>query len=148
MSEALHQASAVIESARVEATHRPLVDLVLAAIRRAIALLDAENASSPDTAEAWREEADAPRLYDEALHRLHERRLHALDLNDDVVQRLVVAKLALDLGRREQSEEALVGALDAARSIIAELLAGAEGEVRLSPDELRRGPESRVAHCE
>ena len=46
------------------------------------------------------------------------RRRHVLELHDGVVQELAVAHLALELDRRDQSREALLGALENARAIV------------------------------
>ena len=50
------------------------------------------------------------------------RRRHVLELHDGVVQGLAVAQLALDLDRRDESREALLGALENARSIVSRSL--------------------------
>ena len=50
------------------------------------------------------------------------RRRHVLELHDGVVQGLAVAQLALDLDRRDESREALVGALENARGIVSRSL--------------------------
>lgn len=46
------------------------------------------------------------------------RRRHVLELHDGVVQELAVAHLALELDRRDESREALLGALENARAIV------------------------------
>lgn len=51
------------------------------------------------------------------------RRRQAVELNDDVVQGLVVARMAVEIGDLERAAEAIDRTLDAARSIVAELLA-------------------------
>ena len=55
------------------------------------------------------------------------RRRQVLELYDGVVQGLAVAHLALELDRRDESRDALLGALDSARAIVSRSL-----------DELRR----------
>jgi response regulator NasT len=50
------------------------------------------------------------------------RRRHVLELHDGVVQGLAVAHLALELDRREESREALLGALENARAIVSRSL--------------------------
>jgi AmiR/NasT family two-component response regulator len=50
------------------------------------------------------------------------RRRNVLELHDGVVQGLAVAQLALDLDRREESREALLGALENARAIVSRSL--------------------------
>jgi hypothetical protein len=50
------------------------------------------------------------------------RRSQALEINDNVVQGLAVAKYAMDLGHLEKAQEAVEGTLAAARRIISDLL--------------------------
>ena len=69
---------------------------------------------------------------------LRERQRRALEINDDIVQGLVAAQLALRLGEQEQSEEALVATLAASRRIITDLLGETASEARLGPGDLRR----------
>lgn len=45
-----------------------------------------------------------------------------LEINDNVVQGVAVAKYALDLGKTEKVQEAIEGTLAAARAIISDLL--------------------------
>lgn len=70
---------------------------------------------------------------------LNARREEALDVHDRVVQRLVTAKLAFELGEHEQGMRALEDGLESSRTIVTEIL-GDEGastaEVR--PSGLRR----------
>jgi PAS domain S-box-containing protein len=49
---------------------------------------------------------------------------HALELNDDVIQGLAVAKLALESNERDMALQALERTLDAARTIVGRLLSG------------------------
>lgn len=60
------------------------------------------------------------------------------ELNDDVVQDLAAAKLALELGRNEDGLESVTRALRAGEAIVAELAAGAAT--------FRRGPTGRPTH--
>ena len=60
---------------------------------------------------------------------LRQREQQALELNDNVLQGLVVAKMALDLDQPEKAREALEGSIGSASRIITDLL---------GPD--RRGP--------
>jgi signal transduction histidine kinase len=70
---------------------------------------------------------------------LKERERQALQLHDEVVQGLVVAKLALDMDQNEASKEALTSTLAAASSIIDELIGKArEEEHRLVAGDLVR----------
>lgn len=61
----------------------------------------------------------------------------AAQINDDVVQGMVIAKLARSQGRSQESDEALEAALAKARVIVTELMV--EGDsVDLQPGDLRR----------
>jgi hypothetical protein len=57
------------------------------------------------------------------LERAQIKRQQALEINDNVVQGLAVAKYSLDLGRLEEASKAVEGTLAAARAIISDLLA-------------------------
>ncbi len=61
----------------------------------------------------------------------------ALEINDDVVQSVSAARMALDLDRADDVREALTNALVAARRVVNDLLAGEE-ETALRPGGLRR----------
>jgi signal transduction histidine kinase len=75
---------------------------------------------------------------------LKEKQRQALEINDNIVQGLVTAKLALELNQHERSEEALAHSLNAARQIISDLL-GEEGtETRLGPGDLVRSKPASV----
>ena len=54
---------------------------------------------------------------------LRQREQQALELNDNVLQGLVVAKLALDLGQHERARGALESSISSASTIITDLLA-------------------------
>lgn len=70
---------------------------------------------------------------------LKERERQALQLHDEVVQGLVVAKLALDLDQNQASKEALTSTLAAASNIIDELIGKTrEEEHRLVAGDLVR----------
>jgi signal transduction histidine kinase len=70
---------------------------------------------------------------------LKERERQALQLHDEIVQGLVVAKMALDLDQKEQSQEVLATTLAAASGIITDLLGRTRDEdVRLGPGDLIR----------
>jgi len=66
------------------------------------------------------------------------RERQALEINDNIVQGLSVAKYALDQGRDGASRRAVEQTLQNAREIITELLGEADTEVELGPGELRR----------
>jgi len=70
--------------------------------------------------------------------KLEERRQRALELNDDVVQGLALAQLALQAGREEQAEAAIESTLRAAQGIVGELLESAGDQGRLVPGDLVR----------
>lgn len=69
---------------------------------------------------------------------LKERQRQALQINDDIVQGLTVAKLALELGERQRTQAALDEALTSASRIISDLLGQADAENRLGPGNLVR----------
>jgi signal transduction histidine kinase len=64
-------------------------------------------------------------------------RARALEINDDVIQSVSAAKLALEVDREQQAREALEEALGAARKIVNDLLASA-GAGAAEPGSLRR----------
>lgn len=66
------------------------------------------------------------------------RRQQALEINDNIVQGLAVAKYSFDLGEEAKAREAVEGTLVAARSIISELLDDIGGSVDLGPGTLTR----------
>lgn len=68
-----------------------------------------------------------------ADQREQERRRHAMELNDTVLQRLIVAQAARDSGKDEEARRALSDAVADARAIITDLL---EDDIR--PGDLRR----------
>ena len=72
------------------------------------------------------------------------RERQALEINDNIVQGLSVAKYALDQGRDQQSKAAVEETLKKARTIITELLGEEESEVALGPGELRRARPASV----
>lgn len=65
---------------------------------------------------------------------LQQRQRQAQELHDNVVQGLVEAKLALDLGRREEGARVVSETLESAKQVITGLL----GEARPEPGSLRR----------
>jgi len=69
---------------------------------------------------------------------LKEKQRQALEINDNIVQGLVVAEMALAFDQQELSRETLAATLVSARQIISELLGEAGSEVRLGPGDLRR----------
>jgi hypothetical protein len=73
------------------------------------------------------------------------RERQALEINDNIVQGLSVAKYALDQGEDEKSQKAVEETLKKARLIITELLGDEDSEVALGPGELRRQRPATVA---
>ena len=74
---------------------------------------------------------------------LRERQRQAMELNDDVVQGLAVAQLALAMNEPQRSREAIEDALASSRRIISELLGDDDAGSRLGPGDLvRRRPAS------
>ena len=66
------------------------------------------------------------------------RERQALEINDNIVQGLSVAKYALDQGHDGKSRRAVEDTLKNARELITELLGEEATEVELGPGELRR----------
>ena len=64
--------------------------------------------------------------YDTKLRELESNRLHALQINDNIVQGLTVAKYAVEMGRLDIAREALESTLAGAKHIVRDLLS--EGE--------------------
>jgi len=75
-----------------------------------------------------------------------ERRRRAVEMNDDVVQGLALAQLALETGREDAARAAIAGTLAAAQAIVTGLLeeAGEGGELR-SGDLVRDDPATLIA---
>jgi signal transduction histidine kinase len=69
-----------------------------------------------------------------------ERRRRALEINDDVVQRLVIARHCYAAGERPEGDVALEAALDRARRIMAELIEDGHAE----PGRLRRATAASI----
>lgn len=68
------------------------------------------------------------------LEHYRENERHALELNDDVVQGLAVAKIALELNRPDEAIQAIETTLEASKRIVSELLA----QNHIAPGRLRR----------
>ena len=81
----------------------------------------------------------------DARRKLEERRQRALELNDEVVQGLALAQLALDSGREEQARAAVHETLRNAQSIVGELLEAAGEQGKLQPGDLVRGGPASVS---
>jgi hypothetical protein len=68
----------------------------------------------------------------------------ALDVNDNIVQGLTVAKYELDRGEDERSRAAIEETLRKSRALITELLGERGSEVELGPGDLRRAESAAV----
>ena len=79
------------------------------------------------------QQGEAARSQEEQL-----RRRQALEINDNVVQGLTVAKYALDAGDIEDAKKAIEKTLGAARHIITELLDDGPEDLRLVAGDLVR----------
>jgi signal transduction histidine kinase len=66
------------------------------------------------------------------------RQRQALEIHDNVVQGLAVAKLSLDMGKMVEASNAVEGALAASRKIISDLLGEPDSKFALRPGDLRR----------
>lgn len=77
------------------------------------------------------------------LEQMQIRRRQALELNDEIVQGLTVAKMAHQLGRPVETEEAITKTLKAAQMIISQMLMEEKGDKPLEEGGLVRG---RPAH--
>jgi hypothetical protein len=75
---------------------------------------------------------------------LRERRQTALDLNDDVIQGIVTAKLALDLDDPDEARLSLERTLAASRELVGQLLEPLGGPDGIKPGDLRRRNAAQV----
>jgi hypothetical protein len=75
---------------------------------------------------------------------LRERRQAAMDLNDDVIQGIVTAKLALDLEDPDEALLALERTLATSRQLVGELLGPTAADEGILPGQLRRGAAARA----
>ena len=76
-----------------------------------------------------------------ALHEDEMRRRQAFELNDEVVQGLVVAKYALDMGQDDKARGVVEGTLSSARKIVNDLLSSGRD---LQPGDLIRTEEAEI----
>ncbi|MET0998690.1 MAG: hypothetical protein ABWX73_08270 [Marmoricola sp.] len=72
---------------------------------------------------------ESPQLFKDQ----YEREQRALELNDAVLQGMVVARLALDLGERRRGMSALDGAIESASRMITELIGDDRGHLANRP---------------
>jgi hypothetical protein len=73
----------------------------------------------------------------EQLAALALRQRHALEVNDDIIQGLAVADLAINLEDYDKAREAIGATLTAARKFVTDLL-GDDSTVSIAPGDLRR----------
>lgn len=78
------------------------------------------------------------------LQRSELKRRHALDINDNVVQGLALAKFALELGETERAVKAVASTLAAAQHIMTDLFAETGEESAFEPGSLRRSTPART----
>jgi hypothetical protein len=78
---------------------------------------------------------------------LRVRERQALEINDNIVQGLTVAKYALTMGADEQSRQAIEETLRRARTIITDLLGEPGGATGIGPGDLRRETPAAVAEA-
>lgn len=69
---------------------------------------------------------------------MEKRERQALEMHDGIVQGLAQAKLALDLGQREEGYQAIQRTLTASRRIMTDVLGAEESELALGPGDIRR----------
>ena len=72
------------------------------------------------------------------LDRATLKRQQALEINDNIVQGLAVAKYSFDLDQHDKARDAVEGTLVAARAIISDLLEGMGEDVDFGPGALKR----------
>ncbi len=90
---------------------------------------------------AWRLNEDAherAEVYSRKLYEEQLRQVQALEINDNIVQGLVVAKYALDANDGEHARAAVERTLVSARHIITDLLNDTDQELKLGPGDLIR----------
>lgn len=75
---------------------------------------------------------------------MRERQRQALELNDDVVQGLAVARMALELDQRDRAVQAIEQSMQSASRIISDLLGQADTETRLGAGHLVRKRPAKV----
>lgn len=91
---------------------------------------------------SWRMTEDERERAEHLLIEVHEgqlRQRQALEINDNIVQGLAVAKYALDAGDDRRAYDAVSRTLTSARGIISDLLGAREAGAQLGPGDLVRG---------
>jgi GAF domain-containing protein len=84
----------------------------------------------------------------DARRKFEERRVRALELNDEVVQGLALAQLSLESGRPDAARDAVQATLKSAQGIVAELLESAGERGLLAPGDLVRATPATVTAVE
>ncbi|MFN2526540.1 MAG: PAS domain S-box protein, partial [Actinomycetota bacterium] len=97
-----------------------------------------------------RDITDRKRAEEAALrhHDMERRRQQALELNDEIVQGLAVAKMALETGRQDQGLEAVAQTMRRAQKIVSQLLADISEDRPLEPGDLVRRDPAQVKDAE
>jgi hypothetical protein len=89
----------------------------------------------------WRASASqGAQMFDD----LKVRERQALEINDNIVQGLTVAKYAMTIGSEEHSRQAIEDTLTRARAIITDLLGEPGTSIELGPGDLRRAAPAAV----
>ena len=94
----------------------------------------------------WTIRRSIPALFHSAalFEDLEAERRRALEINDNIVQGLTVAQMALALDERDKSQQAIQTALGSARAIISDLLGRSGTQSRLGPGDLVRDEAARI----
>jgi PAS domain S-box-containing protein len=92
-----------------------------------------------------RKRAEAAALRQQDMER---RRQQALELNDEIVQGLAVAKMAFDTGKQDQGVGALTQTLRRAQQIVSRLLVDISEEGHLLPGDLVREKPAEVSQAD
>jgi hypothetical protein len=87
-----------------------------------------------------RSPVDGAQMYED----LRVRERQALDINDNIVQGLTVAKYAMTIGADDHSRQAIDDTLARARAIITDLLGEPGTAIELGPGDLRRAAPAAV----
>jgi PAS domain S-box-containing protein len=92
-------------------------------------------------AKVTRDLTERKHAHDERRHveALRLRQRHALEVNDDIIQGLAVADLALNLEDYDKARQVISTTLEAARRFVTDLLGDAGEAVPIAPGDLRRG---------
>ena len=104
---------------------------------RAIRNVNGEIAKLQGTAQDVTDQRQAEEAR-EQLAALALRQRHALEVNDDIIQGLAVADLALNLDDVDKAREAIAQTLMAARRFVTDLLGDAGDAIDIAPGDLRR----------